>query len=475
VALSAISYVRSDDSKMPITTKSEEALQLFLKGRDLSERLRNQEAVEYFERAVEADPDFAMAHMFLAFSQPSAKQFFASFNRCRALADRLSEGEQLVIRGFEAGAIYGDPVQQRRYYQRLVEAFPRDERVLSLLAGNYFNQQEWDDAVELYMRAADVNPDYSPAYNQMGYAYRSLGDFEKAETAFKRYIELIPDDPNPYDSYAELLLKMGRYEESIAYYERALTVNPQFSFSRLGISANRIMQEDYDAALEQLQTMYDSAADNGRRRQALYGKAVCYVDMGDFAAAHEQLRKAYVVDSADNDWPQMAADLGTMTRLYVEQGNLDEAASKTEQAVNVITDSDLSSGVKGQARINYILNLARIAIAQKDWGKSEELIAQYREKVDVARNPVQIRNAHELAGKLALGREQWDEAIREFDEANQQDPEILYLAAQAWEGKGEQARAEQSYQAALNFRSVGSLSYALVRLKSRLRSAVRPS
>ena len=43
----------------------------------------------------------------------------------------------------------------------------------------------------------------------LGYAYRQQEDYANAEQSFKKYIELIPNDPNPYDSYAELLLKMG--------------------------------------------------------------------------------------------------------------------------------------------------------------------------------------------------------------------------------------------------------------------------
>jgi cytochrome c-type biogenesis protein CcmH/NrfG len=41
----------------------------------------------------------------------------------------------------------------------------------------------------------------------LGYSYRSLENYAEAEKAFKIYIELIPDDPNPYDSYAEMLSK----------------------------------------------------------------------------------------------------------------------------------------------------------------------------------------------------------------------------------------------------------------------------
>ena len=38
---------------------------------------------------------------------------------------------------------------------------------------------------------------------------------------YRGHIELIPNDPNPYDSYAELLLKLGKFDQSIENYKKA--------------------------------------------------------------------------------------------------------------------------------------------------------------------------------------------------------------------------------------------------------------
>ena len=80
-------------------------------------------------------------------------------------------------------------------------------------------------------------PDYSTAFNILGYAYRQNEAYSDAENAFKKYIELIPNDPNPYDSYAELLLKMGRFDEAITQYNKALAIDPNFVNSYFGIAA----------------------------------------------------------------------------------------------------------------------------------------------------------------------------------------------------------------------------------------------
>ena len=104
----------------------------------------------------------------------------------------------------------------------------------------YFGRQEYETAIKHFVKATTINPSFSQPYNQLGYAYRFLEKFGEAETAFKKYVELIPGDPNPYDSYAELLMKMGRFDESIKMYEKALAVDPNFVASYVGIGNNHL-------------------------------------------------------------------------------------------------------------------------------------------------------------------------------------------------------------------------------------------
>ncbi len=104
----------SDGGKIPITTKSEEAKKEFLQGRDLAEKLRAQESVAHFDKAIALDPDFASAEMARANSAPTAKDFFEHLNKAVALSGKASEGERLFILANEAGA-NGEVVKQKEY------------------------------------------------------------------------------------------------------------------------------------------------------------------------------------------------------------------------------------------------------------------------------------------------------------------------------------------------------------------------
>jgi tetratricopeptide (TPR) repeat protein len=199
LALAAPLGVEAATAKVPITTSSEDARQLYLQGRDLTEKLRATDAYPLFEKAVAKDPQFALGFLGMANAAPTNKTFFAALAKAVALADKVSEGERLMIRGLEAG-VNSDPEGQVRLYAKLVELYPGDERAVTLLGNVYFGRQNYPTAIQYLSRATDIAPDFTQPYNQLGYAYRFEGKYPEAEKTFKKYIELLPGDPNPYDS-----------------------------------------------------------------------------------------------------------------------------------------------------------------------------------------------------------------------------------------------------------------------------------
>src|SRR6476646_793683 len=214
----SIAAASANVGKLAVTTSSDEARKEYLAGRDLQEKLRITDSIQHFDKAISLDPNFALAELNRANVSPTAKEFFDHLKKAVALADKASDGERMLIQANEAGA-NGNPTKQKEIREKLVAAYPNDERAHFTLGGYYFGQQDFKQAISHYKRATELDPKYSTAFNILGYAYRQDGNYGDAETAFKKYIELIPADPNPYDSYAELLLKMGRFDEAITQYQ----------------------------------------------------------------------------------------------------------------------------------------------------------------------------------------------------------------------------------------------------------------
>jgi tetratricopeptide (TPR) repeat protein len=338
----------AEEGKIPITTSSEEARNLYVQARALQERFLFVESRPLLEQAVAKDPNFALAYRDLAFAQPIAKTLFEYFGKARALVDKISEGERLWILGNEAG-INGDPVKQETYLRQLVEKYPKDERAHTVLATFYFGQQEFEKAIQEFQKATEVAPNFAPPYNMLGYSYQRLEKYPEAEKDFVKYIELIPGDPNPYDSYAELLLKMGRFEESVQSYQKALAAEPDFVTSHIGIAAARVYEGKYNEARQELQKFFDQAKDDGQRRTALFNIAMSYLHEGKYADALAKIREQYALAEKVGDKAAMAGDVATMAGIQYEQGLYDEALKNYQASVKLAMESNLSDENKANA------------------------------------------------------------------------------------------------------------------------------
>jgi len=451
--------------KIPITTSSAEGKQAFFKGRALAEKLRAHDSRELLKQAAAADPGFALARYNLALSAPTAKEFFDDLNQAVALADKVSEGERLMILGLQAGA-NAEAAKQREIYQQLVAKYPHDERAHFLLGGVYFGQQDYSKAIEEYQAAVEVTPDYSPAYNLLGYAYRQQGQFVQAEQAFKKYVDLIPDDPNPYDSYAELLMKMGRFDESIRMYRKALSVDPHFAASYIGIANNLLFQGKHDASRAEARKLYEAARNDGERRAALFSVTVAYADEGKFDLALKELDQQYALGERIGDAAAMGGDAVFMGNVLLEMGQPDAALKRFDQAVQVVEASDLSREVKENTRLLHHYNAARVALRKNDLASAKEHTGAFLKGVTALGNTAQIRLAHEVAGMIALQEKNFEQALAELAQSNLQDPYNLYRMGMAYEGKGDQSKARELFHSAANHNTLPTLNYGFIRKKA---------
>ncbi|UCC44835.1 MAG: tetratricopeptide repeat protein [Candidatus Zixiibacteriota bacterium] len=468
VFLFAVSLTSADtmEGKIPITTQSQEALKHYLEGRDLAEALRGPQARTYFEKAVTADPNFGLAHLQLALVQPTAKGFFEHLDEAKALADKVSDGERMMIQGLVAGN-NAEFLKQREIYKSLVTAYPNDERAHTLLGTHYFGQQDYETAIQEYTKAIEINPNFSAPYNQLGYSYRFVKKYDEAEKAFKKYIELIPDDPNPYDSYAELLMKIGRYEESITNYRKALEIDPTFVASYIGIATNLNFLGRHEEARAELQKMYDGAIDDGQRRQAHFAMAVSYTDEGKMDMAVGEIKKMTAIAEKINYYAAMSGDQVVKGNIHLEAGQPDQALTCYRKAVTLIEKANVAEEVKETTRRTASYNEARVALAQNDIETAQTKSDEYATRVTVLNNPNEVRLMHQLKGMVALQQKDFQTAHANLLKSNQQNPQNIYRMAVALDGQGDKAKAKEICQEAASFNQLNSLNQAFAKHKAK--------
>ena len=458
-------HASAETDKIPVTSASEEAKKEFLMGRDLAEKLLVQDSIQHYDKAIALDSNFAIAELNRANSSPTAREFFEHLKKAVSLSEKASAGERLLILATEAGA-NGNVTKQKEYLDQLVAQYPNDERARFALGGYYFGQQDYPNAIQHYKKATELNPRYSTAFNILGYAYRQSEDYANSERAFKQYIVLIPNDPNPYDSYAELLLKMGRFDESITQYRKAVTIEPNFVNSHFGIASALMYQNKPAAAIAELDKITAKARSDGERRTAMFGKTVVYVDSGQLAKALAEVDNQYALGEKTNDVPAMAGDLQLKGNILLEMGRYDEAMDHFARALKMTEDSSLSDAIKKNTRRFDHFNRARVALGKKDLATAKTEAQEFWKLAEATNNPIQMKLAHGLAGMIALDEKNYDVAISELEQSNMQNPQDLYRLCSAYHGKGNHAKAREYCTKAARFNSLPVINLAFVRAKA---------
>ncbi len=229
INLSALNEI--DVNKGDLTFQSLEAFKFYSQGMKLQNQLYYEKAFEQFQKAVEIDSTFASAYIRLAEyygMRRNVERRKAMLEKAARYAANAPPKEKLRILGAKA-ITDGDIFQAIKYYEQLVDQFPEDADAHFQLANFYqFQIGRSEKAIEQYEATIALDPDFKLAYNHLGYAYADIGKIDLAYAALQKYIDIAQDEPNPLDSYGELLLEQGELDRAIEMFEKSLDIDKDF-------------------------------------------------------------------------------------------------------------------------------------------------------------------------------------------------------------------------------------------------------
>jgi tetratricopeptide (TPR) repeat protein len=277
-------------SIVDVTTSSMEAYRYFQRGRDSFERLYNDDARRYLEKAVELDPDFAVAHLYLARVYDRLRDLDRrneSFEKAKTLADRATKKEHLYIEAAYARTVEQDQDKRYQLLRQIAREYPREKRVHHRLASYYRGKRQFYQAVEEYKKVLELDPNYGWALNELAYMYTDIEEFEQAAEYFQKYASISPGDANPIDSMGELCFRMGKLDEAIEKYKEALQVKPDFYYAYWEIAYIYALKENYSETLSWIDKYIDHAPSLGTRAEGCRWKSFYLCWQGNWKMALE--------------------------------------------------------------------------------------------------------------------------------------------------------------------------------------------
>lgn len=167
-----------------VTTSSLEALQAFSLGEKTMEGTGDAaSAIPFLLRAVQLDPNFALAYASLGISYANlGETSLAAENIKKAfeLRDRISQREQLSIESYYYFDVTGDLEKARKSVAVLAQAYPRDSSPPNELGNIYDAFGEYDKSLAAYQDALRLNPENASYFSNVVGAYRVLSRFDEA-------------------------------------------------------------------------------------------------------------------------------------------------------------------------------------------------------------------------------------------------------------------------------------------------------
>jgi len=183
----SLASVQKFDVPIEATTPSLEALKTFSMGVTTQEQRGDSEAVPFLRRAIELDPNFAMAYARLAvaygnLSQPSLAA--ENLKKAYALRDRVSEREKFHITADYYAFGTGELEKEAQTYVLWMQSYPRDFIPHANLGDNSKTLGQYDKAMAETQEALRLEPNIMAGYTNLGLDFLALNRLDDAKATF---------------------------------------------------------------------------------------------------------------------------------------------------------------------------------------------------------------------------------------------------------------------------------------------------
>ncbi len=277
-----------------VTTSSMEAYELYLEGKSAFDKFLYLDAVRSLRNAVELDPAFAVAFLYLARANASVgnvEERDRAIEQAMKHSGRATEKERLYIQAYHMRIIERDAEKGIRLLREIAARYPKEKRAYYDLGVIFVSRLMLEEAIVELERALVLDPNYGIALNQLAYVYAYTEDFEKSIETFEKYAAVSPGDPNPLDSMAEVYFRMGRLDESIEKYVEALEIAPVFDSSRK-ISYIFALKQNYPEAMRWIDHFIETFSEPGMKAQGHLWKGFLFDLLGSQRRAFDEFQRA---------------------------------------------------------------------------------------------------------------------------------------------------------------------------------------
>ena len=380
------------------TAASLEAVKNYTIAQDLQHQRRDEEATEYYARAVELDPNFTRAYSGWALSAFVLGRIEKSdelWSLALANLDRVTERERLRTLGLYYSLVSKNFPKALESYRSLVTKYPADEIGQNNLAVALFDSLNFEEALVVGKKVHELYP--ASAMYQTNYALCAMyaSNFETASVEARAALEKSPDYYNAWLPIAIKGMVDGDFEAARRAYESMRSASDQGApLAEVGLGDVALYSGEFQVGREHLARAIQFAGDHGNQyvsATAHMAIAFSHEAEGNLEAALEVAARALEIESGE-PWVVQAA------LLQIAAGDIEKPTEIAASLTNQL-----------QPRTRAYGTLIDGLIAHSD-GRAVEAI----EKLSAALELADLWLVRFYLGKIYLDAGYFAEAIDEF-------------------------------------------------------------
>jgi tetratricopeptide (TPR) repeat protein len=425
--------------KLPVTTSSAAAARYFETGMVHYENHRWNFALRDWREAVALDPNFALAYTWICFTTTDPAEESRARAKAKTLLNSISPAEQAMVR-WMAGVHENNYVEGIQAMNDVAQMYPHDKRLNFLIGYWLYKLDEYERSKTFTLKALADDPAYATAYNQLGYLYSRSREYDKAIDAMGKYVKLLPNEPNPHDSYGEMLRLSGRFDDALEQYRIALKIDPTFYISQKELGETYAVMGQGERAREEYAKAIREAPSSGLKAEYMQKSAMTWLRDQKYDEADKAYSQAAENAHAMGQWVWEARAYRIMAMYQTDH---DVAAKELDQA-----ESILSANKDSLAKADLDEEHARIlrvriehAVARKDQATTQKLLAELEKMAGSGSISIQ-RTYSGAAGTALLSQKKYRDAAAQLEQ-DFMNPVSIRLLITAQEKANAKAAAEE--------------------------------
>jgi tetratricopeptide (TPR) repeat protein len=256
----------------------------------------------------------------------------------------------------------------------------------------------------------------------------------------EEYVVALPNQPNPQDSYGEIMRMLGDYQAALEHYNKALQIDPEFNSSKVGVASTYALMGEQEKARAQYLVAIDGTKERATKLDYRILWAMTYYRENQPERARQELKK--IVVEADRDG--MAIEHAEAHRdMALFNPDAQTALKDIDHARVALLARDFAKGDRDNELATILFTRAFIAARAGLKAEVQKSLEPLSVMAGTSRSYIVQRAYHSANGASLLMQQKYDAAIQELGD-DAQNPLSLQLLADAQNKLGQAAEAQKT-------------------------------